>query len=55
MIYAKYAAAVVMGIAITGMHYTAMAAAQFAPDTVCLTGRWWTTPGWRAPSRWSRS
>jgi diguanylate cyclase (GGDEF)-like protein len=38
MIYAKYAAAVVMGIAITGMHYTAMAAAQFAPDTVCLTG-----------------
>jgi diguanylate cyclase (GGDEF)-like protein len=38
MIYAKYAAAVVMGIAITGMHYTGMAAAQFAPDTVCLTG-----------------
>jgi len=41
MIYAKYAAAVVMGIAITGMHYTAMAAAQFAPDTVCLTGPAW--------------
>jgi diguanylate cyclase (GGDEF)-like protein len=38
MIYAKYAAAVVMGIAITGMHYTGMAAARFAPDTVCLTG-----------------
>jgi len=38
MIYAKYGAAVVMGIAITGMHYTGMAAAQFAPDTVCLTG-----------------
>jgi diguanylate cyclase (GGDEF)-like protein len=38
MIYAKYAAAVVMGIAITGMHYTGMAAAQFAPDTICLTG-----------------
>jgi len=38
MIYAKYAAAVIMGIAITGMHYTAMAAANFAPDTVCLTG-----------------
>jgi diguanylate cyclase (GGDEF)-like protein len=27
-----------MGLAITGMHYTGMAAAQFAPDTVCLTG-----------------
>ncbi|HEY2338370.1 MAG TPA: EAL domain-containing protein [Burkholderiales bacterium] len=38
MIYAKYAAALVMGIAITGMHYTGMAAARFAPDTICLTG-----------------
>ena len=38
MIYAKYGAAVVMGIAITGMHYTGMAAARFAPDTICLTG-----------------
>jgi len=38
MIYAKYAAAVIMGIAITGMPYTAMAAAQFAPDTIWLTG-----------------
>jgi diguanylate cyclase (GGDEF)-like protein len=38
MIYAKYGAAIVMGIAITGMHYTGMAAANFAPDTVCLTG-----------------
>ncbi len=38
MIYAKYAAAIIMGFAITGMHYTGMAAAQFAPDTVCLTG-----------------
>jgi diguanylate cyclase (GGDEF)-like protein len=38
MIYAKYGAAIVMGIAITGMHYTGMAAARFAPDTICLTG-----------------
>ena len=38
MIYAKYAAALIMGFAITGMHYTGMAAAQFAPDTICLTG-----------------
>jgi diguanylate cyclase (GGDEF)-like protein len=27
---------VVMGLAITGMHYTGMAAAQFAPGSVCL-------------------
>jgi diguanylate cyclase (GGDEF)-like protein len=38
MVYAKYIAAVIMGLAITGMHYTGMAAAQFAPDTICLTG-----------------
>jgi diguanylate cyclase len=38
MIYAKYAAAIIMGFAITGMHYTGMAAANFAPDTICLTG-----------------
>jgi diguanylate cyclase len=38
MIYAKYLAAVIMGIAITGMHYTGMAAARFAPDTVCIAG-----------------
>jgi diguanylate cyclase (GGDEF)-like protein len=38
MIYAKYAAAIIMGAAISGMHYTAMAAAKFAPDTICLTG-----------------
>jgi PAS domain S-box-containing protein len=25
-----------MGLAITGMHYTGMAAAQFAPDAICL-------------------
>ena len=31
----KAGAALVMGAAITGMHYTAMAAANFAPDTVC--------------------
>src|SRR6185503_4631550 len=38
MVYAKYVAAVIMCLAITGMHYTAMAAANFAPDTICLTG-----------------
>ena len=31
----KGGSALVMGAAITGMHYTAMAAANFAPDTIC--------------------
>lgn len=35
-ILAKLGSAFVMGLAITGMHYTGMAAAQFAPDSVCL-------------------
>jgi diguanylate cyclase (GGDEF)-like protein len=35
-IVAKLGSAVVMGLAITGMHYTGMAAAQFAPNSVCL-------------------
>jgi NO-binding membrane sensor protein with MHYT domain len=33
---AKLASAGVMGLAITGMHYTGMAAAHFAPASVCL-------------------
>ena len=36
--YARLASAVIMGIAIVGMHYTGMAAANFAPDTICLSG-----------------
>ena len=32
----KSASALVMGVAIWGMHFTAMAAAVFAPDTYCL-------------------
>jgi diguanylate cyclase len=38
MKYAKLASAVIMGLAITGTHYTGIAAARFAPDAVCLTG-----------------
>jgi diguanylate cyclase (GGDEF)-like protein len=38
MRYAKLGSAIIMGFAITGMHYTGMAAARFAPDSVCLTG-----------------
>jgi diguanylate cyclase (GGDEF)-like protein len=36
--YAKLGSAIIMGFAITGMHYTGMAAARFAPDSICLTG-----------------
>ena len=36
--YAKLSGAFLMGCAIAGTHYTAMAAAQFAPDTIYLTG-----------------
>jgi diguanylate cyclase (GGDEF)-like protein len=35
-ILAKLGSAVVMGLAIAGMHYTGMAAAQFAPESICL-------------------
>ena len=35
LIIQRVAAAFVMGCAITGMHYTGMAAAHFAPDAVC--------------------
>jgi diguanylate cyclase (GGDEF)-like protein len=38
MKYAKLGSAVIMGFAITGMHYTGMAAARFAVNSVCLTG-----------------
>jgi diguanylate cyclase (GGDEF)-like protein len=35
-ILAKVGSAVVMGLAISGMHYTGMAAARFAPGSICL-------------------
>ena len=35
IIVARLGSAVVMGLAIVGMHYTGMAAAQFAPDSIC--------------------
>jgi diguanylate cyclase (GGDEF)-like protein len=38
MKYAKFASAVIMGFAITGMHYTGMAAARFADNTICVSG-----------------
>ncbi|HTW75987.1 MAG TPA: EAL domain-containing protein [Steroidobacteraceae bacterium] len=38
MRWVRLGAAVVMGTAIAGMHYTAMAAARFAPGSYCLGG-----------------
>ena len=34
----RFMAAVVMGLAIAGMHYTGMTAAVFAPGSICLAG-----------------
>ncbi|HZR36370.1 MAG TPA: MHYT domain-containing protein, partial [Nevskia sp.] len=34
----RVAAALIMGAAIAGMHYTGMAASRFAPDTICYAG-----------------
>ncbi|MFZ3322795.1 MAG: EAL domain-containing protein [Usitatibacter sp.] len=36
--YARLGSAVIMGSAIVGMHYTGMAAANFAPGTICISG-----------------
>ena len=40
------ASALVMGLAVAGMHYTGMAAAQFAPGSIC------TAPGQAASHAW---
>jgi diguanylate cyclase (GGDEF)-like protein len=41
-------AGVVMGIAIVGMHYTGMAAAQFSLGSVCVAARGGVNTGWLA-------
>ncbi|OZI71110.1 putative bifunctional diguanylate cyclase/phosphodiesterase [Bordetella genomosp. 12] len=43
-------AAVVMGLAIVGMHYTGMAAARFAENSVCMAVLHGITAGWLAAS-----
>ena len=42
------ASALVMGFAIAGMHYTGMAAAQFAPDSICTVPAGDTSNVWLA-------
>jgi diguanylate cyclase (GGDEF)-like protein len=44
----RAAAAVVMGFAIAGMHYTGMAAAQFPSDSICDMANAGMTTGWFA-------
>jgi diguanylate cyclase (GGDEF)-like protein len=46
--FARAGAAVVMGIAIVGMHYSGMAAANFPGDSICLAVRDGVSPGWLA-------
>jgi len=46
--FARAGAAVVMGVAIVGMHYTGMAAANFPDGSICLAVRDGVSPGWLA-------
>jgi diguanylate cyclase (GGDEF)-like protein len=46
--FARGGAAVVMGVAIVGMHYTGMAAANFPDGSICLAVRDGVSPGWLA-------
>jgi len=45
---ARASAAVVMGIAIVGMHYTGMEAARFPLGSICTAAREGVSPGWLA-------
>ena len=44
----KLASALVMGLAISGMHYTGMAAANVAPGSMCLVTPYGVATGWLA-------
>lgn len=44
----SYAAAVIMGAAIAGMHYTGMAAARFPRGSICMAAESGITSGWLA-------
>ncbi len=44
----SYAAAVIMGAAIAGMHYTGMAAARFPRGSICMAADSGITSGWLA-------
>ena len=44
----RLGAALIMGAAICGMHYTGMAAAEFAPGSICISTPLGVDPGWLA-------
>jgi len=44
----RIGAALIMGAAICGMHYTGMAAAQFAPGSICISTPLGVDPAWLA-------
>ena len=48
VMYQKLGSAVVMGLAISGMHYTGMAAANVAPGSVCLVTPYGVASQWLA-------
>jgi diguanylate cyclase (GGDEF)-like protein/PAS domain S-box-containing protein len=48
VLYQKLGSAVVMGLAISGMHYTGMAAANVAPGSVCLVTPYGVASQWLA-------
>jgi len=48
VLYQKLASALVMGLAISGMHYTGMAAANVAPGSVCLVTPYGVASQWLA-------
>jgi NO-binding membrane sensor protein with MHYT domain/two-component sensor histidine kinase len=47
-VWKKIGSALVMGIAISGMHYTGMAAAVFAPDSICKVNPQYINTVWLA-------
>lgn len=48
IVYQKLGSAVIMGLAISGMHYTGMAAANYAPGSICLATPYGVNVGWLA-------
>ena len=48
VVKSRIGAALVMGAAICGMHYTGMAATEFAPDSVCISTPLGVDPVWLA-------
>jgi diguanylate cyclase (GGDEF)-like protein/PAS domain S-box-containing protein len=48
VVYQKLGSAVIMGLAISGMHYTGMAAANYAPGSVCLATPYGVSVDWLA-------